>query len=257
MWSTSSLRPSPSRLPRTFRLLFYCCAVAATIGLCQPQTSGGLKNWQISSTLILVTMVPLLLLGPPAAVDDLSFCANLSHHPSPFPHTWEECVGSGHAALALRSDWQQQLLSVHKELGFRYISSHTHTQCHSLPISYFFSLHLFLHTHTHTHTHTHACMHAHTHTHTHTHTLTHYRRVRFHGLLDDDMSVVLENGSYSFSNIDAVYDYIMSIGMSPSVELSFMPQHLASSNRTYLHYKANTTPPHSYEEWAKVRKFVH
>jgi len=71
------------------------------------------------------------------------------------------------------------------------------------------------------------------------------------------MSVVLENGSYSFSNIDAVYDYIMSIGMSPSVELSFMPQHLASSNRTFLHYKANTTPPRSYEEWAKVRKFAH
>ena len=78
------------------------------------------------------------------------------------------------------------------------------------------------------------------------------RRVRFHGLLDDDMSVVLPDGSLSFAKIDVVYDYIISIGMWPSVELSFMPRALASGNTTYLHYKANVTPPRSYAEWAEV-----
>ncbi len=66
------------------------------------------------------------------------------------------------------------------------------------------------------------------------------------------MSVVLPNGSYSFTKIDRLYDYILSIGMYPYVELSFMPELLASGTATWLHYKGNVTPPRSYEKWAKV-----
>jgi len=39
-------------------------------------------------------------------------------------HFWEHTVGSGHAALALRADWQVQLRRCHFELGFRYVRFH-------------------------------------------------------------------------------------------------------------------------------------
>src|ERR1022692_3066043 len=42
----------------------------------------------------------------------------------PFPHFWEHTVGSGHAPLALRADWQAQMLRCHQELGFRYVRFH-------------------------------------------------------------------------------------------------------------------------------------
>lgn len=37
--------------------------------------------------------------------------------------------------------------------------------------------------------------------------------IRFHGLLDDDMSVVLGKGQYSFANIFNVFDFLLSIGV--------------------------------------------
>ncbi len=38
-----------------------------------------------------------------------------------FPHFWEHTVGSGHATLALRADWQAQMRRAHDELGFRHV----------------------------------------------------------------------------------------------------------------------------------------
>jgi xylan 1,4-beta-xylosidase len=38
-----------------------------------------------------------------------------------FRHSYEECVSSCRAALALRSDWQAQLRKCHHELGFRHV----------------------------------------------------------------------------------------------------------------------------------------
>ena len=116
-----------------------------------------------------------------------------------FDHYWELCVGSCHAATALRADWQRQLERCHRELGFRY--------------------------------------------------------VRFHGLFDDDMSVAAKpllalQPKYCFTNIDKIYDFLLSIGMKPFVELGFMPECFASGNKTLFHYKANTTPPRDYNQWA-------
>ncbi len=39
-------------------------------------------------------------------------------------HFWEHTVGSGHAPLALRSDWQNQLKKSHDELGFQHVRFH-------------------------------------------------------------------------------------------------------------------------------------
>ena len=40
------------------------------------------------------------------------------------PHFWEHTVGSDHALMALRTDWQQQLRRSHEELGFRHVRFH-------------------------------------------------------------------------------------------------------------------------------------
>ena len=111
----------------------------------------------------------------------LTFFCDLAEATIPLPHFWEHTVGSDHAPMALRADWQRDLKRAHDELGFRY--------------------------------------------------------VRFHGLLSDDMgTVVRENKKllYSFFNCDQVFDFLLSIGMKPFVELSFMPGPLASGKQDSL-----------------------
>ncbi len=80
-----------------------------------------------------------------------------------------------------------------------------------------------------------------------------FRYVRFHGLLSDDMGVYFEDSSgdpvLNFQYIDMVYDEIIKIGMKPFVELSFMPDALASGSKTVFWWKGNVTPPKDYSKW--------
>lgn len=41
-------------------------------------------------------------------MNHLQFACSLWDEAAPLPHVWEHTVGSGHAPLALRGDWQQQ-----------------------------------------------------------------------------------------------------------------------------------------------------
>ena len=62
---------------------------------------------------------------------------------------------------------------------------------------------------------------------------------------------------YSFFNIDQIFDFLMSIGMRPFVELSFMPKALASGDTTVFRYAGNVTPPKDYAQWeALIRRLV-
>jgi xylan 1,4-beta-xylosidase len=82
-----------------------------------------------------------------------------------------------------------------------------------------------------------------------------FRYVRFHGLLSDDVGTLIRQQDkllYSFFNADQIFDFLLSIGMKPFVELSFMPRALASGNTTVFHYRANVTPPHDYRQWARL-----
>ena len=54
----------------------------------------------------------------------LEYRCNLSAKPTPLPHFWEHTVGSGHAPLALRADWQQQMRQCREQLGFRHVRFH-------------------------------------------------------------------------------------------------------------------------------------
>ena len=128
-----------------------------------------------------------------------TFSCDFSQRPQPFEHVWEHTVGSDHAPIALRADWQAQLRQCRRELGFRY--------------------------------------------------------VRFHGLLSDDMGTLIchrEELLYSFFNADQIVDFLLSIGMRPFVELSFMPATLASGTETVFRYRGNVTPPRDYGQWGSL-----
>jgi xylan 1,4-beta-xylosidase len=82
-----------------------------------------------------------------------------------------------------------------------------------------------------------------------------FRHVRFHGLLSDDMGTLIchkEKLLYSFFNADQIIDFLLSIGMRPFVELSFMPETLASGSETVFRYRGNVTPPRDYGQWATL-----
>jgi len=55
---------------------------------------------------------------------------------------------------------------------------------------------------------------------------------------------------YSFFNADQIFDFLLSIGMKPFVELSFMPSALSSSGQTIFHYQANVSPPKDLSQWS-------
>ncbi len=133
-----------------------------------------------------------------------TFSCDFAQPAVPLPHFWEHTVGSGHATLALRADWQAQLKRAHDELGMKH--------------------------------------------------------VRFHGILSDDMGTLICQSDellYSFFNTDQIFDFLLSIGMKPFVELSFMPSTLSSGGQTVFHYRANVTPPRDYAQWSVlIRKLV-
>ena len=127
------------------------------------------------------------------------FSCDLSGPGRDLSHFWEHVVGSDHAPVALRADWQAQLRRCRRELGL--------------------------------------CA------------------VRFHGLLSDDVGTFIVHDRaplYSFFNADQIVDFLLSIGMRPFVELSFMPAALASGDRTVFRYRGNVTPPIDYGAWGEL-----
>ncbi len=85
-----------------------------------------------------------------------------------------------------------------------------------------------------------------------------FKYVRFHGLLNDDMSTLIMKKDYlgnelglvyNFANIDNIFDFLLEIGMKPFIELAFMPTAIASGDKTIFHYKGNITLPKDYMAW--------
>ena len=58
-----------------------------------------------------------------------------------------------------------------------------------------------------------------------------FKYIRMHGLLNDGMAVYKEdskeNPEHNYMYVDALFDFLQSIGMKPFVELGFMPGALA------------------------------
>jgi len=85
---------------------------------------------------------------------------------------------------------------------------------------------------------------------------TGFRYIRMHGLLSDDMGVFRIDAQgkeqYSFQYIDALFDYLLSIGIKPFVELGFMPSAMASGVKTIFWWRGNVTPPRDYAQWGRL-----
>jgi xylan 1,4-beta-xylosidase len=82
-----------------------------------------------------------------------------------------------------------------------------------------------------------------------------FRRVRFHGLLSDEIGTLVEQKGallYSFHNVDVVYDALLDMDVRPFVELSFMPTAIASGEKTVFRYRGNVTPPNDLEAWSAL-----
>lgn len=85
--------------------------------------------------------------------------------------------------------------------------------------------------------------------------VTDFRYVRFHALLHDEVGLygVDDKGRavYNFSYIDQIYDGLLADGVRPFVELSFMPEALASDPKRIFGfwYRPNISPPHDYARW--------
>ncbi len=77
--------------------------------------------------------------------------------------------------------------------------------------------------------------------------------LRAHGLLHDELGVYSENKQgnprYNWQYIDDVYDYLLSIGIRPFVEIGFMPNALAAGDRTIFWWNANVSTPKDYTKW--------
>jgi xylan 1,4-beta-xylosidase len=80
----------------------------------------------------------------------------------------------------------------------------------------------------------------------------HFKYIRFHGLLNDEMGVCAVKGVYNFQYIDVLYDFLLSVGIKPFVELSFMPTPLKTNENTVFWWKGNISPPSDYQEYERM-----
>ncbi|MGH3155480.1 MAG: GH39 family glycosyl hydrolase, partial [Streptosporangiaceae bacterium] len=83
------------------------------------------------------------------------------------------------------------------------------------------------------------------------------RAVRAHAILHDELAVYTEDTAgrprHDFTGVDRVYDELISLGLRPVVELSFMPRALARDpDQTVFTYGAVISPPRDYGRWAAL-----
>ena len=74
-----------------------------------------------------------------------------------------------------------------------------------------------------------------------------FRYIKFHGILSDDMMVVSRIGQelrFTYTLVDQVLDFLLSIQLKPLIQLSFMPKELAENpDKTVCYCPFITSPP--------------
>ena len=77
-----------------------------------------------------------------------------------------------------------------------------------------------------------------------------FNRVRFHGIMNDDMSTYI-NGGASGALVFDTLDYLVTQHITPTIEIGFMPLDLASHPDQYVfHYRGGTSPPADFNRWS-------
>lgn len=89
-----------------------------------------------------------------------------------------------------------------------------------------------------------------------------YEYIKFHGILSDDMMVYTKNKNgeviISFALVDKVLDFLLSIGLKPLIQLSFMPKALAKyPDKTVFNSNFITSEPKDMDKWNHlIREFT-
>ena len=86
---------------------------------------------------------------------------------------------------------------------------------------------------------------------------TGFEYIRFHAIFDDEVGLYNEdehgNPLYNYSYVDQIYDGLLQNGVRPFVELSFMPEKLASTpSRQAFFYKPFNSPPRDWDRWGDM-----
>ena len=80
-----------------------------------------------------------------------------------------------------------------------------------------------------------------------------FRYIKFQGILSDDMMVVSRIGQelrFTYTLVDQVLDFLLSIQLKPLIQLSFMPKELAENpDKTVCYCPFITSPPADMKEW--------
>ncbi len=81
-----------------------------------------------------------------------------------------------------------------------------------------------------------------------------FRYLRFHGIFSDDMLVCRTNKDgtlqFSFTLIDKALDFILSVGLKPLIQFSFMPAALAAdTSKTIFASPFTISPPRRMDDW--------
>lgn len=84
-----------------------------------------------------------------------------------------------------------------------------------------------------------------------------FKYIKFHGILDDTMMLYNEDKYgrpyLAYNYIDEVLDFLLSIGLKPLIQLSFMPKLLAKDPDSTIFYNpAILSEPKNYEKWAYI-----
>jgi xylan 1,4-beta-xylosidase len=86
---------------------------------------------------------------------------------------------------------------------------------------------------------------------------TGFQYIRFHAIFHDEVGFYSQDASgnpvYNYSYIDQIYDGLLANDVRPFVELSFMPEKLASTPfRQAFWYKPFNSPPNDWNRWGSM-----
>jgi hypothetical protein len=196
-------------------LCIACCDVPADAAQLRAGCGGADPPPRIMVMCAAVTLFACGGLFSSAASGPAQYSIGLLAQATPFPHHWEECVGSGHASLTLRADWRSHLTRARHDLGVK------RTRFHGL-LDDDFSLSIGPRT--------------------------------GDGDPADKCDHCAGSDSYvNLDSLIDFYDTLGMD--TPIFEISFMPQWLATSHadaHRVTHYKGITAPPKNYTEWGGV-----
>ncbi len=85
-----------------------------------------------------------------------------------------------------------------------------------------------------------------------------FQYISIYGIFDKQMQLYNEDREgevfYNFNNIDYIFDNLLELNLKPFIQLSFMPEQLASETTNFSLFESNISKPKSYSKWGNLIK---